>query len=467
MSAARTGLITHTFGVVLSFCLMKGRASKRNLAPLMMIRKDQCPTATIFYFPAGILDPAKISQIEGIGGSMERARPHDSLWTRDFLLIAVVNFLIFSSWQTMPFVLPVYLQSLGADDVVLGWVTAVTTISALLIRPFCGAILDRFGRKGIFLSGIIFMGLASIAFEFIPFIGAILALRFIHGLAWGITSTASQTIASDIISPERFGEGMGLFALSASLALAIAPGISLEFFNADGLTPVIIIAVGTLVLALNLARFLRYQPIKKTTAISFKGMIERYSLLPSAIVFFLTTCYGALVTFLAIHASAQGVENIGLFFTAYAIAVAVSRPLLGRIVDRRGYAIILLPGLAFMVLALVLLSQADSTVLFIAVALLYGSGFAACHSTLQTMAVAGVPPERRGAANATFLIGFDSGIGVGSIVSGLLVGAFGYAGMFLAFAAMPVIAGVVFLAFARKRKPPRLAAPAVDSKKQV
>lgn len=393
---------------------------------------------------------------------MGQARPHDSLWTRDFLLIAVVNFLIFSSWQTMPFVLPVYLQALGANDAALGWVTAVTTISALLIRPFCGAILDRFGRKGIFLAGIIFMGLTSITFEFIPFIGAILALRFIHGLAWGITSTASQTIASDIIPPKRFGEGMGLFALSASFALAIAPGVSLELFDANGLTPVIVIAVGTLAIAFFLARFLRYQPIKKATGISFKGMIERDSILPSVIVFFLTACYGALVTFLAIHAAAQGVGNIGLFFTAYAIAVAVSRPLLGRIVDRRGYAILLLPGLALMVLALVLLSQANSTLLFILVALLYGSGFAACHSTLQTMAVASVAPERRGAANATFLIGFDSGIGVGSIISGLLVGALGYAGMYLVFGIMPLIAACIFLAFARKRKPPRLAASAVD-----
>lgn len=388
---------------------------------------------------------------------MGAKKPKGTLWTKDFVLITIVNFLIFSSWQAFPFVLPVYMQSLGAPDAVLGLVTAITTVSALLIRPFCGLILDRFGRRGIFLSGIAFMGLSSLCFEFIPVVGAILALRFVHGLAWGITSTSSQTVATDIIPPKRFGEGMGLFALSASLALAIAPGLALQLFDWEGITPVIVLAVGTLVLAFGFACFLRYRPIERHPTLSMKNLIERSSVLPSIIVFFLTACYGALVTFLAIHASAQGVNNIAPFFVAYAIAVAVSRPLLGKLVDHKGYTVVLVPGLLLMVAALVLLSRANSLTLFIVVAFLYGAGFAACHSTLQTMAVANVEPQHRGAANATFLIGFDSGIGVGSAASGLLVVALGYADMYLCFAALPLVSAAIFFAFARYRKPPRLA----------
>lgn len=379
-----------------------------------------------------------------------------SLWTKDFVVIAAVNFLVFSSWQALPFVLPVYLQDLGADDVVLGWVTAITTISALLIRPFCGIILDRFGRKGIFLAGIVFMGLASAAFAFIPVIGIILAMRFVHGLAWGITSTASSTVASDIIPPKRFGEGMGLFALSASLAFAIAPGAALESFNVGGIVPVVSISVGALAVAFVFACLLRYRPVEKKATVRLENMINRASILPAVIMFFLTACYGSLVTFLAIHAAARGVENVGLFFTAYALAVALSRPFLGRFVDRRGYAVVLLPGIFLVALALAVLSQADSLPLFILAALLYGFGFAGCQSTLQTMAVADAAPEHRGAANATFLVGFDCGIGVGSVASGALAASVGYAGMYLCFATLPLVAAAVFLAFARKRKPPSL-----------
>ena len=380
-----------------------------------------------------------------------------TLWTKDFVLIAAVNYLIFSSWQTFPFVLPVYLQSLGANDAALGWVTAITTVSALLVRPFCGIILDRFGRKGIFLAGIAFMGLAAASFAFIPVVGIILALRFVHGLAWGITSTSSSTVASDIIPPKRFGEGMGLFALSASLAFAIAPGVALELFHANGMVPVVMVAVATLALAFAFASTLKYRTLKKPASLHLASMFNRSSVLPALIMLFMGATYGSLVTFLAIHASSQGVENVGFFFTAYAIAVALSRPFLGRIVDRKGYAPILLPGIVLVIVGLVVLSQAHSLGMFVLTAFLYGFGFAGCNSTLQTMAVADAEPEHRGAANATFLIGFDGGIGIGSVVSGWIAASLGYAGMYLCFAALPLVSAALFLVFARNRKPPNLA----------
>ncbi|WP_080800909.1 MFS transporter [Arabiibacter massiliensis] len=388
---------------------------------------------------------------------MGEGEPKTTLWTRDFLLITLVNFLLFASWQTLPFVLPVHLQGLGATDAELGWVTAITTVAALLVRPFCGVVLDAFGRKGVFLFGIAFMALASATYAFFPVVGAVLAVRFVHGLAWGITSTSSQTVASDVIPPRRFGEGMGLFALSASLALALAPGFALGLFEGGGIAPVTALTVGALVCAFAVALVLRYRPVpRRAVTFSLRGLFERRSVLPSAIMFCLSACYGALVTFLALHAAARGVEGIGLFFPAYAAAVALSRPLLGKVVDRKGYGFVIVPGLAVLASALALLAVADTLALFMLVAFLFGAGFAACNSTLQAMAVADVPPERRGAANATYLTGFDSGIGAGSLASGLAAAAIGYGGMYACFTLCPLAALVLFVAFARHRKPPSL-----------
>lgn len=379
-----------------------------------------------------------------------------TLWTKDFISIMLVNLLIFASWQTLPFVLPVYLHDLGATDAVLGWITAITTIAALLVRPFCGLVLDAFGRRGVFLLGIALMILVSAAYAFFPVMGVVLAIRFLHGLAWGITSTASQTVASDVIPPQRFGEGMGLFALSASLAFALGPAVALAVFNRGGIAAVSALTVGILICAFIVALRVKYSTIERPSFRGIKGMFERHSILPSAIMFFLSICYGALVTFLALHAAAQGVESIELFFPVYAVAIALSRPLLGKLVDSKGYGFVLLPGLVVLAASLVLLSYANTLWMFLAVAFLFGSGYAACNSTLQTMAVSDAPAARRGAANATYLTGFDSGIGVGSLVAGGLVTLLGYGGMYLCFALGPVVAAVLFLALARHRKPPRL-----------
>lgn len=379
------------------------------------------------------------------------------LWTRDFLLIFAANFLLFTGFQTLPFALPVYLSSLGAPDSMLGWVTAIATVAAILVRPFCGAVLDRFGRKGVFLAGILFMGLTTAAYAFFPFMGAVLGIRFMQGLAWGIASTASQTIATDTVPTKRFAEGMGFFAISASFAFALAPGLALELFNWQGIQPVLIFSVGAFFLVFILALAMRYKDVERSTSFTIRNLYEKQSIAPSLIAFVLTMCYGALVTFLALHATAQGLDGVGPFFLIYAVGIAVSRPLAGKIIDRKGYAITLMPSLLMVCLALVILSFADSLLLFSLVAALFGTGFASCNSTLQAMAVSGVEPNRRGAANATYLTGFDSGIGVGSLIAGLIATALGYSGLYLAFAALPLVAAALYFLIARKRKPPHLA----------
>ena len=51
--------------------------------------------------------------------------------------------------------------------------------------------------------------------------------RIIHGVAFGVASTATGTISAGIIPNERRGEGTGYFAMSMNLAMAIGPFIGL------------------------------------------------------------------------------------------------------------------------------------------------------------------------------------------------------------------------------------------------
>jgi MFS family permease len=90
--------------------------------------------------------------------------------------------------------------------------------------------------------------------------------------------------------------------------------------------------------------------------------------------------------------------------------------------------------------------------IFLIVALLYGIGFGAVQSSLQTLAVINAPKDRLGTANATFFTGFDGGIGFGSIVAGIVASALGYGWMYLTFAFFPIIAGILYFITSRKAK---------------
>lgn len=81
--------------------------------------------------------------------------------------------------------------------------------------------------------------------------------------------------------------------------------------------------------------------------------------------------------------------------------------------------------------AIVILSAASVLQEFLLVAVIYGIGFGALQTTIQTMAVRDVPHYRLGAANATLFTGLDLGMGIGVIVLGLIADRWGYRNMYL------------------------------------
>lgn len=362
--------------------------------------------------------------------------PQTHLWTKNFVLITVINLFLFLGFQFYPAALPPYVKSLGASDSILGWLTATATIATLITRPLAGILLDKLGRRGVFICGLAAMTLISGTMYFFPVFCIILVLRFVHGLAWGVASTAGPTIAADYIPKLRFGEGMGYFSLAASLALAVSPTIALALPPG----PMFITATALMALALVMAFFLNYKKVEPQPQKSRFAPYEKSAFIPATIMFMVTTAYGSAVTFMALYAKQHGIENIGPFFIVYATALMLTRPNIGKIVDKHGYGSIVLFGLILLTLALALLSQATNIYVFLASALVYGVGQGAVHTSTQSMAILNAPQHRIGAANATFFTGFDVGIGFGAVTGGIISQHIGYSGMFLCLALCPLAA---------------------------
>lgn len=207
--------------------------------------------------------------------------------------------------------------------------------------------------------------------------------------------------------------------------------------------------------ALGLALFLRYDPIPKGQGGSApKGpFLEKGAVKASLLVFLLASNYATQVSFLSVYAAEKEIAGIGLYFTASALAMLISRPIVGKLIDRKGVGQALLPGLALVLVSTLLLALGDSLPGLVLVGLIYGVGFGAAQGSLQAMAVLESGPERLGAANATFLTGFDSGIGVGSMIFGMIAGFSGYVQMYL-LAMVPVaLAALLYFLPVRRREP--------------
>lgn len=210
------------------------------------------------------------------------------LFTRNFVLITIINFATFASNQMFNAALPPYLQGLGTPATLLGFFTAVATIVTLVFRPFIGLWLDRTGRRLIFMIGLAGLLLVSIGYGLTPMIAVIFAIRALHGLVWAAGSTAISTIATDNIPKKRFGEGVAYFGLANSLAIAVAPAIALSLAFSN----MILVSYFLLASALILAFFMRdndqrHLPTERAAVAKpvRKGdLMEKTAVLPALII---------------------------------------------------------------------------------------------------------------------------------------------------------------------------------------
>ena len=70
--------------------------------------------------------------------SRVQAGAQSKLWTRDLVLIILVNLCVFTNHIMSLSTFPFYIQSLGGTETVAGICAAVFSFIAVVIRPFVG-----------------------------------------------------------------------------------------------------------------------------------------------------------------------------------------------------------------------------------------------------------------------------------------------------------------------------------------
>ncbi|MGE6612225.1 MFS transporter [Peribacillus sp. NPDC076916] len=383
----------------------------------------------------------------------ERVRGTDKIWTRDFIMICLANMCIFMGFQmTMP-TLPLYVEQLGGDDRLVGAVLGIFTFSALLVRPIAGRLLETKGRRIVFSAGLAIFALSVGSFGFMGSIGLLFMMRIVQGVGWGFSSTASGTIASDIIPAKRRGEGMGYYGLSGNLALALGPSLGLFLVHVIPFQELFLICSLLGLFAIIAASLIRYRKVGSDPLAAVRAkrfdIYEKSALQPSLLIFFISVTFGGIATFLPLYTAEKGVDGIQWYFLVYAMALMVTRLFAGRLYDRRGHRAIFVPSTLLIMTGMLLLAWMPSeTVLYIA-AVLYGFGFGSVQPALQAWSIEKTPPNRKAMANATYFSFFDLGVGIGAIVFGQIGFLFGYRSIYITAAASIFISMIVYLCIIR------------------
>jgi MFS family permease len=74
-------------------------------------------------------------------------------------------------------------------------VTALFSIGAVLSRPFIGYMLEYKSRKPLVIIGAVALLLVTVIYPLSQIVVLFLLFRFVHGLAWGWSTTVNGTAA--------------------------------------------------------------------------------------------------------------------------------------------------------------------------------------------------------------------------------------------------------------------------------
>lgn len=377
-------------------------------------------------------------------------KPAAKLWTRDLVLIILVNLCVFTNHIMSLSTFPFYIQSLGGSEAVAGICAAAFAFVAVIIRPFVGWWLDNGVRKVALVVGLLLLGAAPLGYVFVPVLSMSIAFRMLHGIGLSFSNSTTATVASDVICRPRFAEGMGYFGMATALASAIAPALGLSLMEGFGFGTLYAVAAGIAGLGLVLFAFVRTRKVNvPKKKLDLRTIINRDSLPATATMLVFMLTFGALENFVAIFASENSLPSGSIYFIVMSVMLLVVRVTLGKLVDQRGEAIFVYTCNAAMLVAFLLLALVPNTATYILSAALAGYAFGGLEPSLQSMAVHTSTDETRDSANSTFLCGYDIGYGLGGGLAGSLITAMGYSSMWMIVSLACVASVLIYVAWAR------------------
>lgn len=363
------------------------------------------------------------------------------LWTKDFITASVINFFVF----LIHFLLLVTIASYAVDKFhastnIAGLVAGIFIIGALIGRLGTGRIIEDIGSKRILIVSTLFFIITSVLYFAAINLFLLIIIRFLHGIVFGVASTATGTIVAQIIPHGRRGEGIGYYSIGAILAVALGPFVGVlliqhvdfkMIFIFNSILAVISFAI-SFVVSEPTYESPRQDQVKAVKSFQISNFLEFKAIPISIIILVIGFSYSGVLTFISLYTKQIHLEEAASFyFLVYAITVLLSRPFSGRLFDIRGANFVVYPCLFIFAMGMLLFSQANQGISLLLAGAIIGFGYGNFISCAQAISIKEVPPHRFGLATSTYFIFVDLGFGVGPYLLGSLVPFTGYRGLYL------------------------------------
>jgi EmrB/QacA subfamily drug resistance transporter len=142
-------------------------------------------------------------------------------WT--LAIVSIGLFMVVLDNLVVNVALPSIHRDLGASIQALEWTVNAYVLAYAVLLLTGAALGDRFGRRRMFIAGIVLFTLSSAASAVAPSIDLLIAARALQGIGAAIVTPLTLTLLADAFPPERRGVALGVWSGISGIAVALGP----------------------------------------------------------------------------------------------------------------------------------------------------------------------------------------------------------------------------------------------------
>jgi len=373
-----------------------------------------------------------------------------SLLSKGFIFASLGYFFIYFSASVF-YLFPLYLDSFHPSKSRVGLIMGIHSVTAILVRPLFGRVLDKRGGRIVAIVGMLVMIASMPGFYLLQSAGLLaVLLRALNGVGWGVATTALLAICSDLVPPAQMAHSLGIIGVAGIVSQAVGPTVAEEILRHHSFNAVFTVSLVTLAAALLCIVPIKGEAAPKTarSKVEQKPSIVVYPLFILFIIAAMPVTHGAargtVLNFIALYGASLGFGRIGPFFLAFSAAAIITRFGLGGISDRYGRKSVILPSAVLIGLNLFWIAGLHSYWAFVVTGFIAGLGQGMIFPALSTYLIDFLGRENKGLALGLYLSLFDVGMGLGSPVFGWISDVSGYRSMYIAAGCLILLLTALF-----------------------
>lgn len=353
--------------------------------------------------------------------------------------------------------LPLYAHSLGATITWLGIISASFFVASVISTPLFGRLSDRKGRKVFIAIGLLCYGIISLSFIWATTVYQLTLVRFLQGIAGGMIVPLIQAYVGDMAPPGAEGKWMGYFNATLLAGFGIGPLLGGTLTEHLGMTIAFVIMAGLSLIAFLIV--ILYVPnttdrkMISSPRFSFKEMGQSRTI-RGLVGFRLAFAFsrGILTTFLPLFASiSMGLSPafIGVLMAAVILLMSLPQTYGGNLADRFSRFPLVVIGSVTNLVFLALIPLTGNFWQLLTLCLFGSLGTAIALPAVSALIVEEGRKFGMGSTMAVFSVAFSAGMGIGSILGGIIGDFAGMNSTFYLGAGMGLLGTILFIYFNR------------------